>query len=522
MEKAGINVKQKTLTAKIIIKSKSNNEARKIKVKYLGPAKGLQKIDENEYLAEFTSGLFKSKGKLWLGKNAEILLAIKMDKTDSVRIRGIVPAFWQQSEKNIHPVMTINTIHGSMQHELPNVGKFDFTIPLLDLIPSASENTKQPLVLKVTMNNSFNTNQLGIDTDDFAKSIIISSIGPNNLLKELKPGMQDKPIGKVKLYKTPKEFFDIANYSKGIAVVDNSFWMKDKGIINLDGDYYKKQGIFIIYTVPKELLLANNNKNFKLHVFVDTKEVKTEIISKENDLSGIFIPPSALNNCGKNIQLKMVSDTTFNTGTVDFKTIVNDYLELLYVKDSSQLQKKQSLALDLREWTMEHSRQRSVLNDSHFSVMLNYIGYNGFPKKINSKTDLNTSALGFIFDERVKQWIIGKWGEVILSSDDFIKKGLLLKYYANPLLFQANQGEDISFGVFMNGNLVKNVHVNKSGEGMVNFPAEVISQFVDSANNCLTLKLVASHIYNEKKMHIRNYPVDTSFEILNISPGDAE
>jgi hypothetical protein len=522
MKKAGITVQQKTLTAKIIVKSVSNNEERKVNVIYLGPAKGLQKIDATEYLAEFTSGLYKSNGKLWLGKNAEMLLSIKNGQTDSVRIRGIVPAFWQQSNKNINPVMTINTIHRSIQRKLPNIGQFDFTIPLLDLIPPASENTRQPLVLKMTMNDTFNTNQLGFDTDDFAKSIIISSVGPNRLLKELKPGMQDKPIGKVILYKTPKEFFDVANYSEGISVVDNSFWLNDKGIVNLDGDYYKKGGIFIVYAVPKELLLANDNKNFKLHIFVDNKEVKTEIIPKENDLSGIFIPPTALDNCGKNIQLKIISDITFNTGTIDFKTIVNNYLGLLYVKDVSQLQKKQELALDFRELAMEHSRRRSVLNDSHFSVMLNYIGFNGFPKYINSKTDLNASALGFVFDDRIKQWVIGKWGEVVLSSNDFIKNGLFLKFYANPLLFQANQGEDMSFGVFINGNLVKNVHVNKPGEGMIKIPAEVISQFADSANNCLTLKLVASHVYNEKKMHIRNYPVDISFEILNISSGDAD
>jgi len=466
----------------LCLKISKKNPSDMVKVSYIGPAKGLQFVNQGVFIEEATAGLFRNEhdGTLWLSGQANILMDYKSVNRDGLKITGIVPNCWRQANAGKVPKLTITSEKGTIQKILPIAEEFDFRIPVEQICDNKEENFHKPVYIQLAVNGTFNTKVMGVDNEDFPKGISIFNIGPSGLLPGLNIITDDKETETKNEMDKPLPKPTFKECSKGFLQNEGRFWLGKQGKIRLEAKNYVNTGLYISYSATPELFIFNDKNVPELKVYINDKLVSRETVKRHNlytgTLGGIFIPSSALENCGRSIDLKLEPNVTFNL----------------------------------------HGNKS--LTDSQVSVLINYIGYDGFPNSIDSKINMQAFTSNVNLNEREKSLTIGKWGEFLLAPSDFLAQGLIVKYNVSPLLFQANIGENISFDMYVNGHKIKTVQILKDGENKAIIDANELRPFIGEKDNSMVLKIVSSNVYNEKAMHIRNYSVDTSLKILSIEP----
>jgi len=503
----GISEDENSLLIKILCKHNTSVKEGKhdegIDVYYIGPAKGLKEINYNTYIDEATAGLNKGErdGKLWLSGEANVLMDYETICKDGLRVTGEVPNYWQEVNVGIIPRLTITSAKEILEKTLPLAGKFEIRIPAEQICPIMKETFKNPIAISFSINGTFNTKTLGIDNESFAKSIIISSIGPDRGLHSLNM-LENKEREAVHENKDSLSTYPNFNdCSEGFLQEGENYWLEGTGTIRLNSKMYKDTGIYLTYTAPHELFIDNIEIKPLLSIYVDNKLIHTDSIRQYNtysdNVNGIFIPPSSLVNCGEKVNLKLVCNKTVFRKTQE-KRKKAGFTESIYKEPNG---KNQTVS--------------GVKN--YVSIRLNYIGYDGFPSFIDNKVNLLAFTSKVILDEQEKVLTIGKLGEFLLAPRDFLANGLLLKYEASPMLFQANTGEDLFFDMYINGHKVKTIPILQAEKNKIFLEPGELRPYITGQDQVMVLKIVSSSVYNEKTMRIRNYPVDISLKILSIT-----
>lgn len=481
LKQCGIDLEKKSLIVKIVYRCNSDKTNNGIDVSYLGPAKGLKEVKNNEYIDETTVGLYKNNGTLWLGKEAKVLLDSSNIVKEGLRIRGTVPSFWQLTDVGKLPVLTISTDQGTYNKTLPISGNFDIQLPSKQVCALDKVWDKHPTELRLSMNGAFNSKFIDLDSDDFPKSLIISYIGPDRLLNGL--NIVDENNSEVEGKELSKSLLrpDFADCSVGFFKEGDNYWLSKKGIVRLESEKYKENGMYISYIAQQELFFENKGVQPEVMIYINGNLVVKEAIKKHNrygnNLEGIFIPATEFKNCNRNFKLEIAINNTFN------------------------LYKQGYIHADFCDR----------------SILLNYIGYNCFPTEIDDKTNLKGFASGVTYDDREKLFTMGKWAEILLATNNSDEHELKIKYDVSPFLFQANPEASLSFSLYINGKKIKKVNISKPGINEVTILRNELVPFIGTEDKFMTLKIVSSDIYNEKAMRIKKHSSDISLKILHIS-----
>jgi hypothetical protein len=445
-------------------------------VLYAGPAKGLDELNENVYKDETTVGFTEEKGKLWMGKEAAILINAEDAQYDGITISGDVQPRWNDGGISGPLLMTISSTKGTVIKELPKAGHFIINLLPEEIVPEECYFSDSPFILSMEVNKTFNSHKLLLEGSDAEKGVMIQSVASTKSVDEYEPGEEN-----------------ISDLSTGFWLDGDDCWLGHNGTLTLNSTSYKDKGMYIEYLVPYNLVHANMDKNIVLNVYINGALVKQQPIDKwyilRDNLQGTFIPMEVFQNLGHWVEIQLTLNATFNKSMMlsDSQNIHDLGVVIKYIGSQAFL--------------------TSVTEDDFFT------------SSTEDTTGQEIYSQGIELDDRINQLTMGYNMECLFDSQAINNEGLLFEYSVNPLLFEANKGKNLNFTIFVNGQQVKTVSILKAGDDMAYITPEEIQPFLNEGNKWVNIFILSSQVYNEKKMCIRNYDVDTSLQIRYLGVG---